>query len=56
MDIYNYTYYCMNKRMYVSLGYCENCYEYHYHDGFETWYFCLSNNLVNNRLGENVNF
>ena len=46
MNLFNLNFYCVNRKMGVSIGYCENCYLCNFHDGSSTWFGCVTQNLT----------
>ena len=55
MNIYDYQYFCRKNLMYVSMGYCENCFNYFFHDGSTSWVDCTEKNLTGVQVNEVVN-
>ncbi len=54
MDMFDIEYFCINKKMRVSMGYCENCYFYSFHDGSPSWLGCMSHNLSCEEIKESM--
>ncbi len=55
MNIYDYHYFCKKNLMYVSMGYCENCFNFFFHDGSSSWVDCTKRNLANIQISEVIN-
>ncbi|MCU0821817.1 MAG: hypothetical protein MUC95_05000 [Spirochaetes bacterium] len=52
MEVYGINYSCGNRKMKVSMGYCEKCYDANFHDGSSSWHICISRNLSAKEIGD----
>ncbi len=56
MNSYNHDYYCTDKKMFVSRGYCERCFDCGFNNGSQSWADCISSNLTNISINEINNY